>query len=144
MFKKVLLTIGFLLFAGILIFGAINRTEARLNLVSSGADAGRGQGENLAEAQIWQSFEGAVTQSDTQTLTVAVPNHSPIVVHGRALSFTLSLGFVTSSGDPVRVEGFEEGGEFKVARLTNLMSGLEVQLYDAQGRPGWRGQSGRD
>jgi len=51
MFKKALLTIGFLLFAGILIFGAINRTGARLNLVSSDADAGRGQGENLVEVQ---------------------------------------------------------------------------------------------
>ena len=39
MFKKIVLTTSFLLFVGVIIIGAIYRTEARINLVSSPANA---------------------------------------------------------------------------------------------------------
>jgi hypothetical protein len=143
MFKKAILTTSFLLFVGMMITGAIHRTEARLTLVSSAAGEGRGQDEDLAEPPVWQQMEGVVMHSNAQTLSIAIPNRDPILVHGRGLSFALEMGFAPAPGDPIQIEGFEEHGEFKVARMTNLAHGQVVQLYDDQGRPAWSGRANR-
>lgn len=140
MFKKIMLVTGFLIFAGLLVIGAIYRSEARINLVASNTTEDHDEDINPVTSLTWQTLQGVVTQIDAAAITISVPNHELVVVEGQPLAFAIGQGFTAALGDTITVKGYEENGEFKIANMTNLTSGQYIQLRDVDGNPAWRGQ----
>jgi len=165
MVKKVILGVLVVGLIGILIFGAINRTNARLgdqagwhNGQPSGERGGQqgergvGQGNQLArgdgaeqQAAIhqWVTLDGSVVSVAGDLLLVRAASGEMVQVEGMPWSFAQRQGFAPRPGDQVKLVGFYEDGELKVARLTNMSTGQTVLLRDENGRPMWAGQGRR-
>jgi hypothetical protein len=140
MFKKIMLVTSFLVFAGVLVIGAIYRSEARINLVVSSTTEHHDEDINPTTSLTWQTLQGVVTQIDAAAITISVQNNELVVFEGQPLAFAIGQGFTAALGDTITVEGYEENGEFKIGRMTNLTSGQHIQLRDVDGNPAWRGQ----
>jgi len=144
MFKKIILITSFLVFSGVMVIGAIYRSEARINLVASTTNENHNEDTDTSTSLRWQTMQGVVTQVDAAALTITVQNSQLVLVEGQPLSFAVSQGFDASRGDTITVEGYEENGEYKVGRMTNLTNGQQIQLRDVEGQPAWRGQGKRN
>jgi hypothetical protein len=107
-----------------------------------GGNGGQGSALNEENPQrVWESYDGVLLSVTVDALTMETAEGETILVDGRTWSFAQELGFAAEEGDEVRLEGFIEDGEFKVVSIENLITGDEVVLRDASGRPGWSGWS---
>ena len=168
MFKKIILWTLYAGLTGILIFGAVNRTSAKIGEVVPRENAdlvnyqaqggqGRGQGDNGSgqspngddhedsalgenEDHVWASFTGAIFSFSTEEMQVVMDSGETINVADRAWRFALEQGFDPRSGDLVMLRGFEDG-VFEMAETNNLSTGQVVVIRDESGRPLWAGNS---
>jgi len=164
MVKKVILGILVVGLLGILIFGAINRTNARLGDQAGwhngqqagergGQQGGRGGGQGNQSARgdgaaqtaaiQWVTLDGSVVSVASDLLLVQATSGEIVQVEGMPWSFAQRQGFAPRPGDQVKLLGFYEDDELKVARLTNMSTGQTVLLRDENGRPMWAGQGRR-
>ncbi len=169
MFKKIILWTLFAGFTGILIFGAVNRTSAKIgevvprenaDWVDSQAQGGQGYGQGINgnrqslnnddyegsgvgenEEHIRVSLSGAVISFSTEEMRVDIGSGETIIVADRTWRFTLEQGFDPHYEDQVVLQGFFEDGEFEIAEIDNLSTGQVVFLRDESGRPLWSGSS---
>jgi uncharacterized protein YdeI (BOF family) len=169
MIKKIILWTLYAGLTGILIFGAVNRTSAkigeaiprenvdRVDYQSQGRQ-GNGQGENgngqspngddlersaggENEDHDWVTLTGTIFSLSTEEMQVVMDSGETINVAGRAWRFALEQGFDPRSGDQVALQGFFEYDEFETAEINNLSTGQIVVLRDETGRPLWAGNS---
>ena len=169
MIKKIF---GWALFAGltaVLVFGAVNRTQAIANEHGSlerNQGAGREQestkdgpqisgqtnvqgqersipeGEGVAQNENLERFSllGSVSLVSADTMTVATADGSNIDITGRTWSYAQEMGFSPQYGDNLQLMGFYETPDHKeVSTMVNLTSGESVVLRDENGRPMWAG-----
>ena len=169
MFKKIILWTLYAGLTGILIFGAANRTSAKIGEVVPRENAdlvnyqaqrgqGRGQGDNGSgqsligddhkdsalgenEDHVWASFTGVIFSFSTEEMQVVMDSGETIYVADRAWRFALEGGFDPHSGDQVVLRGFFEEGAFETGEINNLSTGQVVVIRDEFGRPLWAGNS---
>jgi hypothetical protein len=103
---------------------------------------GDGQGAPLADvaAEDWLAMRGEVISAADDLVEIKTDAGQVIPFEGRPLSFAAEQGFSLKVGDLVWVSGYEENGEFKIGKVTNLNSGASIALRDTSGRPGWAGR----
>jgi hypothetical protein len=103
---------------------------------------GNAQGAPLAAvaAEDWLAMTGKVVSVADDLVEIETGAGEVIPFEGRPLSFAAEQGFGLKLGDSVTVSGYEENGEFKLGKVTNLNSGVSIALRDASGRPGWAGR----
>lgn len=103
---------------------------------------GRGQSvEAAAQTYEWQQVTGEVTQMDDTQMTLRLADGTDLLVEGRPWQFAQQAGFQAQVGNQLQVRGYLEDGEFKVGALLNLAGDQEeLELRNAAGQPGWRGQ----
>lgn len=147
MMKKIAGMTILLLFAAALIYGGVNRTQAKVGdsnaAPGAGTEAapGRGQTESQATEPVWRTVNGVVASAATERLVVAAAE-GEIEIAGRAWSFAQQAGFSAQVGDSVRLTGFDENGVFEPAAIANAASGQQVQMRGEGGRPLWAGRGG--
>lgn len=149
MLKKAILYTAFGLFVGLMVIGAYNRSQIqfdRLNPSVESAEAHESHDEAETAAVVdpivgWRTISGTAAAISETELSIDAAGVS-VLVEGQPWSYASSSGFSASTGDSLLLEGYDEDGEFKVGRLTNLSTGQRVVLRDAAGVPAWRG-SGR-
>ncbi|MCK4488724.1 MAG: hypothetical protein KAU23_00600 [Anaerolineales bacterium] len=169
MFKKIILWTLYAGLTGILIFGAVNRTSAKMGEVvpgenedlvdyqsqggQGGGQGGNGGGRSLNgddyegsgigenEDCVWVSLTGAIFSFSTEEMQVVMHSGETINVADRAWRFALEQGFDPRSGDQVVLRGFFEGDAFEMAEISNLTTGQVVVLRDEFGHPLWAGNS---
>ncbi|MBN1286057.1 MAG: hypothetical protein JXB47_11725 [Anaerolineae bacterium] len=169
MLKKVILGVLMVGLVGVLIVGAINRTNAKSAQVagvqeqgsggqgqSQGKGQGKGGGQGYASAVIpgdqtgagsvtaadWLTLEGTVVSVSADEMVVETAGGAQIIVEGRPWDFAQETGFVVQTGDAVTLTGFYEDGEFKAGQITGA-GGQSAPLRDETGRPGWAGRGRR-
>jgi hypothetical protein len=149
MLKKAILYSAFGLFVGLMVIGAYNRSLIQFDRLNPGAESAEAH-ESHDEAETaavvdpiagWRAVSGTATLVNADGLTILAED-GEVWVEGQPWSYASSSGFSATPGDSLRLEGYDESGEFKVGRLTNLSTGQMVVLRDAAGVPAWRG-SGR-
>ena len=168
MFKKILvgtLVVGLI---GVLVVGAINRTNARTTTAeargqgwgrsnsTTESTGGRGQGgggwgranatgEPLAATQMNESvtLQGTVMSVDENAMIVQTDTGEQVVVENRPWLYARESQFTAQRGDRVRLSGFYEGDRFEAAQIENLTTGQSVALRDPYGRPGRAGRGRR-
>lgn len=115
------------------------------NLAPTGQGAGTLGGVPAADVQPdeWRTIEGTVISAADDLVEIGTAAGEIIPFEGRPLSFALEQGFSLQAGDTVAVDGFDEDGEFKIGKVTNLGNEASVTLRDASGRPGWSGRGWR-
>ena len=172
MFKKIAVGTVLVGLIGILVAGAINRTNAMSGSdeargpgrgggnVTTAYAAGRGQGGNgwgqrsesatgdqlgASQAQVteWATLKGTVVSVDENALAVETGAGEQVVVENRPWLFAQEQGFAAQAGDEVTLTGFYEGDAFEVGQITDLTNGKAVSLRDQDGRPGWAGRGRR-
>ena len=106
------------------------------------AGAGNGQAVRDPQAEIGEleNMQGTVESVDTERLVLLVDDTQSLEIANRAWLFAQENGFAADPGDTVAVSGFYDGDHFEPVTVTNLTSGLEVQLREESGRPLWAGQ----
>jgi hypothetical protein len=106
-----------------------------------GTGAGNQALETYAEPVDWTTITGPVLVAGSE-LTVQTEDGEVLVGLGQSW-YREDQGFQVSAGDEVRVEGYEEDGEFKAGSVENLSTGATITLRDATGRPMWAGRGQR-
>jgi hypothetical protein len=174
MFKKIIAGTLILGLVGILVIGAINRTnsktgnaegrgqgrgrsnEATTYMTSGGRGqggysqdnpSGHGQGRgNTSQAQVVQelTLQGTVVSVDNTTLLVRTSNGEQVTVENRPWQYALGANFSAQAGDQVTLTGYYQSGVFEVSQMNNLTNGKSVILRDATGQPGWSGRGQRN
>ena len=158
MIKKILLWSLYAGVVGFLIFGAVIRTEAitagldpriEAELAGGGSEdrvVRDGGGYSSAESELhlaedeaneWLRLSGTVAALDADSLWIDTIQRGSLEITGRAWKFILDGGLAFRAGDQVALEGFDEGGEFEIARIENLTTGFLLQVRDESGRPLW-------
>jgi hypothetical protein len=188
MLKKILLGVLLVGVIGILIAGAVVRTNAKAGdglgnesggrgrtaetrvtasvdggqyggrwaqteeAVAARGQGGRGQGGGWSTtesapapqadvtAEEWLTMQGEVVSAADDLVEIKAATGEVIPFDGRPLSFAREQGFSLKVGDAVKLDGFDENGEFKIGQVTSLGSGASITLRDASGRPGWAGR----
>lgn len=165
MFKKIFIGTVMVGLIGILVAGAINRTNA-----TSGSTEARGQGRGsgnvttayaagrsqggerptgdqlgVGQAQVseWVTLKGAVVSVDQNALAAEIGAGEQVVIENRPWLFAQEQGFAAQVGDEVTLTGFYEGDAFEVGQITDTTNGKTVSLRDEGGRPGWAGRGRR-
>ena len=165
MFKKIIVGTLILGLVGILVIGAINRTnvktgntEARgqgrgrsneaITYTTNGGQAqGGGQGRgNTSQAQVVEglTLQGTVVSVDNTTLLVQTSSGEQVTVENRPWQYALGANFSAQVSDQVTLTGYSQSGVFEVSQINNLTNGKSVALRDATGRPGWSGRGQRN
>ena len=159
MFKKILLGAVLVGSVAVLVAGAIVRTNAKSGEGAAGAAAGheqeamaagrggQGQGREARDAapasgalpQGWLTVTGAVSAVASDQVEIRTAT-GVVTLEGQPLSYVREQRFALKVGDRVTVAGFEDGGAFRIAEVTNLESGSAVTLRDTSGRPAWAGR----
>jgi len=174
MLKKIVLGIAFVGLIGVLIYGAVLRTNAKTSSGDgqehgSGAGLGRGRANTVEGAEVaasapgrgnggsgqgnaagrqasaegqpadWLRYEGVAIRVNDSELLIEVSVSELVLVEGRAWSYALQQGADVQAGHAVVATGFVEDGEFKVGSLHNLVTGQQIAVRDANGRPLWSG-----
>ena len=165
MLKKIVLWTLYVAFVGVLIFGALNRTSAKLsddngrnphaverdsawsqdsggNSNAHGQEEGPSHEDDDHEAhgspeREWITLTGAVSSILPRGMVVAASDGQHIEVARRTWRYALEQGFIAIVGEQVTLDGFYENGEFETACLTNLTNGQIVHLRDETGHPLW-------
>jgi hypothetical protein len=174
MFKKIIVGTLILGLVGILVIGALNRTnsntgstegrgqgrgrsnEATTYTTSGGRGqggysqdnpSGRGQGRGQAvQAQAVEglTLQGTVVSVDSTTLLVQTVSGEQVTVENRPWQYALGANFSAQVGDQVTLTGYYQSGVFEVSQINNLTNGKSVALQDATGQPGWSGRGQRN
>ena len=162
MVKKIMLWTVYVLIAGLLVFGAANRTSATTDqgvLIGNLNEVfeGRGQGnsgseiydgysefeaddhEEIIEEQDWVTLSGQIIAVGTEALEIQTRTAGTLEIEGRPMRFSQEIGYVPGEGNEVVVQGFYENGEFEVSILQDLTAELIFQIRDEYGRPMWGG-----
>lgn len=141
MLKKAFWMLMLIGFAGVLIFGAINRTQARANEGGEGATTAQGA-EGGGATQMWLTRTGVATAVDGESLWVALDSGEQLEIGERSWEYAQQAGFGVQSGDRLEIVGFEEGEDvFEVGAITNLSSQQSIQIRNPEtGRPMWAGR----
>ncbi|MCK4801103.1 MAG: hypothetical protein KAS84_03870 [Anaerolineales bacterium] len=164
MMKKILMWTLYAALVGILIFGAVNRTAAKIEPSgkpyaesSEGLSTGFGRGgsgkneqpggfedeihaSNLEEHE-WVTLSGVISSFSAQEMLVVMDNGETIYVAGRAWRFALEQGFDPRLGNQLTMHGYFENGEFEPAEINNLSTGQVANLRSETGRPLWAGNN---
>jgi hypothetical protein len=106
---------------------------------------GDGQGAPLAAvaAEDWLTMTGKVVSVADDLVEIKTDAGQVIPFEGRPLSFAAEQGFAVKVGDAVTLDGYDENGQFKIGKVTNVNSGASLMLRDVSGRPGWAGRGRR-
>ena len=174
MFKKIIVGTLILGLVGILVIGALNRTNSNTGSTegrgqgrgrsneattyttsggrgqggySQGNPSGRGQGSGQADqAQAVEelTLQGTVVSVDNTTLLVQTSSGEQVTVENRPWQYALGANFSAQVGDQMTLTGFYQSGVFEVSQINNLTNGKSVVLRDATGRPGWSGRGQRN
>lgn len=149
MLKKTILYTAFGLFVGLMVIGAYNRSLIQFDRLNPGAksaeaheshdEAGTAAAANPIAG--WRTVSGTAALVNADGLVI-LAGSGEVWIEGQPWSYASSSGFSAAAGDSLLLEGYDEDGEFKVGRLTNLSTGQMVILRDSAGVPAWRG-SGR-
>ena len=159
MLKKIILGGLLIVFSGILIVGAVNRTAARSGETNSAqheqttqdvgqrggrnsAGSNQGRAEAVGEANVteWQTVIGTVSSVDASYVEIALSDGSSVEVGGRAWQLAATQDFTANAGDSVTLHGFDENGVFQVSQIDNQSNGQTLSLRDTTGRPLWAGR----
>ncbi len=169
MFKKILMWLIYAGVVGLLIFGAVIRTEAKTEGIFSppeerfggkgsdspgqgdggsgwnGSFSGSGGEVHLAEGaeREWIRLVGVVTGLDSESLWIETSQGEILEVTGRAWRFIFDSRLVFSVGDEVELEGFYENDEFEVSSIQDLTRDFFLPVREDSGRPLWSGGAGR-
>jgi hypothetical protein len=159
MFKKIIVGTLILGLVGILVIGALNRTNSNTgNTEGRGQGRGRsneattyttsgGQGRGQADqAQAVEelTLQGKVVSVDSTTLLVQTVSGEQVTVENRPWQYALGANFSAQVGDQVTLTGYYQSGVFEVSQINNLTNGKSVVLRDPTGRPGWSGRGQRN
>lgn len=125
-----------ILLAG-LIFGAINRTSAKLGEETSPNQANSPADEQTT--QNWISVTGTVDQVFTNGITIQLEENGFAELSQRGWAFAQQNGFIPQTGDSLILTGFYENGVFEIAQINDLTNHQQISLRDADGHPLWRG-----
>lgn len=169
MFKKIIAGTILAAFIGILVWGAVIRTNAKTGSETSrvqgvsgavveprsgtGRGGGGGRGGQFASGQSalltsesdalpaaeWQSLAGTVASVDTEGVTVELTEGTQVLISGRAWRFAQEQGFSLAPGMVVTLAGFWEDKDFEIAEI-HTADGLSVALRSEDGRPLWAGR----
>jgi len=108
---------------------------------------GNGTLNDIPQADVqpaeWLTIRGNVVSVADDLVEINTATGEVIPFEGRPLSYALEQGFSLEVEDAVMLEGFDEDGEFKIGKVTNLSDGATVVLRDTSGRPGWSGRGRR-
>jgi len=157
MLKKIVLWTLYAAFVTVLIIGALNRTVAKNvddnRAPNSSANdhidpstqhqnekIASSSNENAGHDEIehdWMTLTGTVSSILPRGMVVAEDGGQLIEITRRPWRFAQEQGFAPQVADQVALVGFYEGGEFELARLTNLTNGQTVSLRDELGHPLW-------
>ena len=164
MIKKIFMWIVYAAIVGLLIFGAANRTAAKMDqgvlfgrsedITEDGQRRG-GSGnseisgdfgdvdheENPVEHD-WVSLNGQIILVDLRALEVLTEKYGILEISGRSWRFAQESGYLPDLGNEVILDGFFEIGEFEVSSIQDLSAGQIVFLRDEFGHPLWNGGSG--
>jgi len=152
MLKKIILGGLLIVFSGILIVGAVNRTAARGGETSSTQHeqttqaveqrGGRNGAGGNVEASVteWQTVIGTVSSVDASYLEITLSDGRSVEVGGRAWQLAVAQNFTANVGDSVTVHGFDENGVFQAGQIDNQSNGQSLSLRDTTGRPLWAGR----
>jgi hypothetical protein len=160
MIKKIFMWTVYAGIVGLLVFGAINRTSAKTDqgvLLGRPEEAaefgqgGRGEGnlgqtnefeitdhEENPEEHMWIELTGVLIGFDSKTLLIQIDNEDVLELSGRAWRFVQETGYVPTLGVEVKLSGFYENAEFKIAGFQDQYYGQVVQVRDDSGAPLWR------
>jgi hypothetical protein len=135
MVKKIVLGVLLAGLIGVLVIGAVIRTQSK----TSANGGGQGAGNGRASAADWVTVDAAVETLDDSALRVSVDGET-VTIQGRAWSYAQDAGLMVSTSDRLRLIGFyDESGLFEPGRIENLTTGQVVVLRDDGGRPLWAG-----
>ncbi|MEN8173638.1 MAG: hypothetical protein ABFS03_12265 [Chloroflexota bacterium] len=157
MLKKIFLWTLYLIFVGILILGAINRTTVKIVDNDRGQTSSQDSPVDYAPSQLgeingskddqnsdhdtpesdWLTFTGTVLSIIPRGMVVADTDGHLIEVARRAWRFAQEQGFSPQIGDQITLDGFYENGVFEAACITDLDNGQSVCLRDETGHPLW-------
>jgi hypothetical protein len=166
MFKSIIIGVLIVGLVGILVIGAINRTNAKVGntqergqgrgrgneattyTTNSGPGQGRwGQGrtdESLVPVVEGVMLQGKVVSVDDTALLVQTGNGEQVTVENRPWQYALGANFSAQVGDQVTLTGFYQSGVFEVSQINDLTNGKSVVLHDMTGWPGWAGRGQRN
>jgi hypothetical protein len=129
-------------------------TSETLQASSSGNGNGGGRGANSAEGtqanaaaidlQDGLEYAGVVLAVDEDGLVIVLESGEELLIEGRTWRYAQEIGFETKSGDSIYLEGYYEGGEFKVISITDITTFNSVVLRSETGKPMWAGGNGRN
>lgn len=106
---------------------------------SGGQGQGQGQGVAAQGAQ-WTTLQGSVISVDQYAMTVQASNGEQVRIENRPWSYALEQKFSAKVGDQITMNGFYQNGLFEIGQMQNVTSGVNVQVRDQAGRPGWAGR----
>ena len=127
-------------------------TESVATGTGNGGRGGFGQGGGQGRTDVapapladvtaegWLTVTGTVVSVADDLVEIESAAGEVIPFEGQPLSFAQGQGFSLKLGDAVTLAGYDENGEFKIGKVTNLNGGVSVTLRDASGRPGWAGR----
>jgi hypothetical protein len=102
---------------------------------------GQGQGQGVAaEGAQWTTLQGSVVSVDQYAMTVQASNGEQVRIENRPWSYALEQKFTAKVGDQITMNGFYQNGLFEIGQMQNVTSGVNVQVRDQAGRPGWAGR----
>ncbi|MBI5652408.1 MAG: hypothetical protein HZC40_18475 [Chloroflexi bacterium] len=130
--KKIIFAVLVIVVLGVIIGGALVRTNDRVGYIGGTNGEGRGGGWGQAQTPItdWITTQGVVTSVDAITLTVKLNTGEILTVENRPWSFALEQKFSASVGDQIKIVGFNSGGYWETAQIHNLTTGKTVVLRD--------------
>jgi hypothetical protein len=162
MIKKIGLWTAYILAVGLLIIGAINRSQLKsdqgstqviqsennIDYVQSLGYRGNkidqfvethDYSDKVLEEHSWEDVAGIITGFDTRQLIVQIGSGDEIEITGRAWRFALESGYTPNLGNEIVLSGFYENNEYKIASITDSTSGAAIAIRDESGKPLWGG-----
>ncbi|MBI5302515.1 MAG: hypothetical protein HY868_10280 [Chloroflexi bacterium] len=102
---------------------------------------GQGQGQGVAAQGVqWTTVQGNVISVDQYAMTVQASNGEQVRIENRPWSYALEQKFSAKVGDQIKLNGFYQNGLFEIGQMQNLSNGVNAQIRDQSGRPGWAGR----
>jgi hypothetical protein len=163
MIRKIGMWTLYVLVVGLLVFGAINRSQAKSDQIgnqspgitsesgsiqikdkevinSEDYQAGNTKLDSYSEDHVWVELVGTINMFDNQRLVIQVEDDEIIEITGRAWKFAQESGYSPAEGNLLGITGFFESGEFKIATITDYYSGVNILLRHEDGKPLWGGK----